>query len=94
MAVDIDQRGGNIVLTMPNASVVDELLQQLDVTDFATPVSLIDIFEQGSAAVIEVQPTGAFDYLAYQADGRFILEVKPVAQGRGPATAGGWNLVV
>ena len=89
MAVDIDQRGGKIVLTMPNASVVDELLQQLDVTDFATPVSLIDIFEQGSAAVIEVQPTGAFDYLAYQADGRFILEVKPVAQGRGPATACG-----
>lgn len=93
MAVDIDQRGGNIVLTMPNASVVDELLQQLDVTDFATPVSLIDIFEQGSAAVIEVQPTGAFDYLAYQADGRFILEVKPVAQGRGPATAGDGTLL-
>ena len=93
MAVDIDQRGGNIVLTMPNASVVDELLQQLDVTDFATPVSLIDIFEQGSEAVIEVQPTGAFDYLAYQADGRFILEVKPVAQGRGPATAGDGTLL-
>ena len=93
MAVDIDQRGGNIVLTMPNASVVDELLEQLDVTDFATPVSLIDIFEQGSAAVIEVQPTGAFDYLAYQADGRFILEVKPVAQGRGPATAGDGTLL-
>lgn len=93
MAVDIDQRGGNIILTMPNASVVDELLQQLDVTDFATPVSLIDIFEQGSAAVIEVQPTGAFDYLAYQADGRFILEVKPVAQGRGPATAGDGTLL-
>ena len=93
MAVDIDQRGGKIVLTMPNASVVDELLQQLDVTDFATPVSLIDIFEQGSAAVIEVQPTGAFDYLAYQADGRFILEVKPVAQGRGPATAGDGTLL-
>ena len=93
MAVDIDQRGGNIVLTMPNASVVDELLQQLDVTDFATPVSRIDIFEQGSAAVIEVQPTGAFDYLAYQADGRFILEVKPVAQGRGPATAGDGTLL-
>ena len=93
MAVDIDQRGGNIVLTMPNASVVDELLQQLDVTDFATPVSRIDIFEQGSEAVIEVQPTGAFDYLAYQADGRFILEVKPVAQGRGPATAGDGTLL-
>ena len=93
MAVDIDQRGGKIVLTMPNASVVDELLQQLDVTDFATPVSRIDIFEQGSAAVIEVQPTGAFDYLAYQADGRFILEVKPVAQGRGPATAGDGTLL-
>ena len=88
MAVDLDQRGGNIVLTLPDASVASELIQQIDVTDFATPVSLIDVFQQGSSALIEVQPTGAFDYLAYQADGRFILEVKPIAEGGGPASAG------
>ncbi|MGB2237924.1 MAG: type IV pilus secretin PilQ [Pseudomonadales bacterium] len=93
MAVDIDQRGGNIVLTMPNASVARELVQQLDVTDFATPVSLIDVFELGASTVIEVQPTGAFDYLAYQADDRFILEVKPIVAGRGPATAGDGTLL-
>lgn len=93
MAVDIDQRGGNIVLTMPDASVARELVQQLDVTDFATPVSLIDVFELGASTVIEVQPTGAFDYLAYQADDRFILEVKPIVAGRGPATAGDGTLL-
>lgn len=93
MAVDIDQRGGNIVLTMSDASVARELVQQLDVTDFATPVSLIDVFELGASTVIEVQPTGAFDYLAYQADDRFILEVKPIVAGRGPATAGDGTLL-
>ncbi len=93
MAVDIDQRGGNIVLTMPDASVARELVQQLDVTDFATPVSLIDVFELGASTVIEVQPTGAFDYLAYQADDRFILEVKPIVAGRRPATAGDGTLL-
>ena len=78
IAVDLDQVGGRIVLTMPGTSLTPALVQQLDVSDFATPIDRVDVYQQGDQAVIEVVPTGEFDYLAYQSDQAFILEVKPV----------------
>jgi type IV pilus assembly protein PilQ len=78
IAVDLDQVGGRIVLTMPDTTLTPSLEQQLDVTDFATPIDRIEVYQQGDQAVIEVVPTGEFDYLAYQSDQAFILEVKPV----------------
>ncbi|HAF38011.1 MAG TPA: type IV pilus secretin PilQ, partial [Gammaproteobacteria bacterium] len=43
IAVDLDQVGGRIVLTMPDTTVAPALIQQLDVTDFATPVEVIEV---------------------------------------------------
>ena len=78
IAVDLDQVGGRIVLTMPDTTVAPALIQQLDVTDFANPVEVIEVYQQGGQAVIEVVPSCEFDYLAYQSDQGFVLEVKPV----------------
>ena len=80
VTVDLDQVGGSIVLTMPDTIVAPALVQQLDVTDFATPVEVIEVYQQGDQAVIEVLPSGQFDYLAYQSDQGFVLEVKPVVE--------------
>lgn len=80
IAVDLDQVGGRIVLTMPDTTVAPALTQQLDVTDFATPVEGIEVYQQGDQAVIEVMPRGEFDYLAFQSDQGFVLEVKPVVE--------------
>ena len=80
IAVDLDQVGGRIVLTMPDTTVAPALIQQLDVTDFATPVEVIEVYQQGDQTVIEVVPSGEFDYLAYQSDQGFVLEVKPVIE--------------
>ena len=80
IAVDLDQVGGRIVLTMPDTTVAPALTQQLDVTDFATPVEGIEVYQQGDQAVIEVLPRGEFDYLAFQSDQGFVLEVKPVVE--------------
>ena len=49
-------------------------------TDFATPVEGIEVYQQGDQAVIEVMPRGEFDYLAFQSDQGFVLEVKPVVE--------------
>jgi type IV pilus assembly protein PilQ len=79
MAVDVDQVAGRIVLTLPNAALkASSLAQQLDVVDFATPVNLIDVYQEGEQAVVEVISRGDYDYLAYQSDDAFIVEVKPV----------------
>ena len=80
IAIDLDQVGGRIVLTMPDTTVAPALTQQLDVTDFATPVEGIEVYQQGDQAVIEVLPRGEFDYLAFQSDQGFVLEVKPVVE--------------
>ena len=80
IAVDLDQVGGRIVLTMPDTTVAPALTQQLDVTDFATPVEGIEVYQQGDQAVIEVMPRGEFYYLAFQSDQGFVLEVKPVVE--------------
>lgn len=85
IAVDLDQVGGRIVMRMPDTTVSPALEQQLDVTDFATPIERIEIYQQGDQAVIEVVPNGEFDYLAYQSDQGFVLEVKPVVVGENGA---------
>ncbi len=54
IAVDLDQVGGRIVLTMPDTTLTPSLEQQLDVTDFATPIDRIEVYQQGDQAVIEV----------------------------------------
>ena len=49
-------------------------------TDFATPVMMVDSLPEDGNTVMIVEPTGDFDYLAYQADNVFTLEVKPLTQ--------------
>ena len=44
--------------------------------DFATPVSLIETSEKGGNVRIVITPTGEYDYLAYQANEIFAVEVR------------------
>jgi type IV pilus assembly protein PilQ len=85
MTVDLSQAAGKIIMTLPNATLPMALQQQLDVTDFATPVAMVDSFASASGAVIEVTPSEVHDYLAYQTDRAFILEVKPLGQASASA---------
>jgi type IV pilus assembly protein PilQ len=50
----------------------------MDVADFNTPVVMIDTFEQNGNARMVIEPKGIWEHSAYQADNRFIIEVKPV----------------
>lgn len=76
--VDVSSEGGNIRVAFSNVNIPISLQRRLDVTDFATPVLTVDALPEGDDTVIVVEPTGDFDYLAYQADDIFTLEVKPL----------------
>jgi type IV pilus assembly protein PilQ len=78
--VDMRQEGGNIVLDVMHASVPEALERRLDVTDFATPVRMIDTFAHGNNVRLVVTPTGDYEHLAYQAQDLFTLEVKPLTR--------------
>lgn len=78
IGVDVASEGGDIRIEFTGVHIPESLQRRLDVTDFATPVLAIDALPEGDNTVLIVEPTGDFDYLAYQADDVFTLEVKPL----------------
>lgn len=80
--VDVREEGGRIVARFVGASLPKELHRRLDVTDFATPVRFVDAKSDGSDSIISIEssPTVPWEYLAYQADNQFTINVKPVSQ--------------
>ena len=81
VGVDVYSEGGDIRVEFSGVHIPENLQRRLDVTDFATPVLTVDAYPEANNTILLIQPTGDFDYLAYQADNVFILEVKPLAAG-------------
>jgi len=74
--VDMRQEAGKIILEFSGASLPEALERRLDVTDFATPVKLIDTESKGDKVRMEITPIGEYEHLAYQSDNQFTLEVR------------------
>lgn len=62
------------------AELPKDLHRRLDVTDFATPVKYIDARNDGQSTIMSVEADGNWEYLAYQADNLFTINIKPVTQ--------------
>lgn len=75
-AIDMSRRGDQVIVTIKNVSLPDELERRLDVGDFATPVRTVDAFSHGGDVRIVVAASGQFDHLAYQADNQITIDVK------------------
>ncbi len=78
--VSVRQEGNRIIADFQRAPFPRGQERRLDVTDFATPVTLIDIQNQENDGRLVIQPTGRYEYLAYQADDLYTIEVKPVQE--------------
>jgi type IV pilus assembly protein PilQ len=76
---DIQDQGGKITLNFPKTQLPDALRVRLDVKDFATPVQFVNAQSRGDKATISIEPTGLYDYLAYQADNKLIVSIKPLS---------------
>ncbi|HZJ94433.1 MAG TPA: type IV pilus secretin PilQ family protein [Thiopseudomonas sp.] len=77
---DIQDQGGKIRVTFAKSSLPEALRVRLDVKDFATPVQFITASETNGKVAIVIEPTGFYDYLAYQADNTLTVSVKPFTQ--------------
>ncbi|MDE3106478.1 MAG: AMIN domain-containing protein, partial [Acidobacteriota bacterium] len=88
VGVDISQQGQNIVVDFLNTKLPDVLRRRMDVQDFATPVRTVTTFQMGDNVRMVVQPTGAYQQSAYQADNQFVLEVHPQAAKPNQLVAG------
>ncbi|MFE8072856.1 type IV pilus secretin PilQ [Marinobacteraceae bacterium S3BR75-40.1] len=78
--VDLTEQAGRIRLRLPDANLPESQRRRLDVTDFATPVNEIEAYVQDGAPIIDIQPTGEYDYLAYQADNKFTVSIERVTK--------------
>lgn len=75
-AVDVSSRGQTVLAKFHGTRVPDGLLNLINVQDFATPVSQVEVSRQGSDTLFELSVNGQFDYRYDQADKLFIIEVK------------------
>jgi len=78
--VNVFSEGGNINLEFMRTNVPESLLRRFDVTDFATPVSSIEVSTTERGTRIQLKATGNYDYLAYQTGDEYILSVKPLSE--------------
>ena len=77
--VDVDRSNNQIQLSFYQTDLPDQFDRRLDVVDFATPVETVDTKQEGTATTVTIDASGQYDYLAYQADGEYVVNIKPLS---------------
>lgn len=75
-AVDVAERLGKLEVEFHNTDILDELLYQLDVSDFGTIVKGIETFKEGASTRLVVDTTAEFTFTYQQIDNIFTLNVE------------------
>ena len=78
VGIDIRQQGQNLVVDFMKTTLPESLRRRMDVTDFATPVSVVNVLPQGENIRMTISPKGLWEHNAYQSDNQFVIEVKQV----------------
>ena len=79
-AVEVTSRGNHVIASFNATAIKPELLALMNVTDFNTPVTDIDIRKSKSNVVFDLSVKGRFDYKYDQSGSLFIVEVSPPAK--------------
>lgn len=86
--VEIKPQGKVLIVDFLRTQVPRNLERKLDVTDFGTPVQMIDTFLQGNNTRMVIEPKGLWEHSAYQTDNRLIVEIKPIIEDPNKLTQG------
>lgn len=78
--IDIRQQGQKIVVDFLDADLPENLQRRLNVTDFGTPVLNVDTVQSGKNVRMTIEPKGLWEHSAYQADRKFIVDVRPLTE--------------
>lgn len=79
-AIDLRQEGRNVVADIFNADIPEDLIRKLDVVDFATPAKMVETQRRGNNVRVVIRGDESFEYLAYQANDSFAIELKPLSR--------------
>lgn len=78
--INIKQKGKLIIVDFVNTDVSADLQRRLNVINFNTPVLYVDTMKQGKNSRISIEPKGIWEQSAYQADKKFIIDVRQVIE--------------
>ncbi|MEP5763974.1 MAG: type IV pilus secretin PilQ family protein [Halieaceae bacterium] len=76
--VNVYSEADTVKIEFLETSASEELLRRYDVTDFATPVSELEVTSSERGVTLAMKATGEYDYLAYQTDQQYVVSVKPL----------------
>jgi len=87
--IDIRQQGAKILVDFLATDIPEKLQRRLNVTDFATPVLYVDTVQHGKNVRMTIEPKGLWEHSAYQADRKFIVDVRPLVEDPNKLIQGG-----
>ncbi len=80
ISIDTREQGNRVIVEFANTHIANELIQRLDVLDFATPVQFIDTSAADDQVRMVITPNGYFEFLAFQSEKTFTVEFKPLSK--------------
>jgi type IV pilus assembly protein PilQ len=86
--VDIKPQGKVLIVDFLRTQLPRNLERKIDVTDFGTPVQIIETSSQGGNTRMVIEPKGLWEHSAYQTDNRLTIEVKPIVEDPNRLTQG------
>lgn len=78
--INIKQKGKLLTVDFINTDVPAELQRRLNVINFNTPVLYVDTMKQGKNGRMVIEPKGNWEQSAYQADNKFVIDVRQVIE--------------
>lgn len=79
--IDVRRQGNKLYVEFMHAYLPPNLRQRLDVTDFGTPVRIIETRMDKDRVSMLVEPQGDWEHSAFQSGTAFVLDVRPTASG-------------
>ncbi len=73
----VEQIGSRIYVEFNNTEVPEDLNRRFDVTDFATPVSTVDVLGQSDRATVVIDIDGTYEYVAFQSGAEYVVSIRP-----------------
>lgn len=80
VGINIKQKGKLLEVDFINTDVPADLQRRLNVINFNTPVLYVDTIKQGKNGHMVIEPKGNWEQSAYQADKKFIIDVRQVIE--------------
>lgn len=78
--VNVEDKGNKVIVDFLDVVAPEKYVRRLDVNDFATPVTTIDLYNTSTGARMIVNASGIYEHLAYQTGDTYTLDIKPLSR--------------